>query len=67
MTKTSVNGSLYQVIWKRNICVFDVKMESYSLLSLPPPVFKGNDSKDMKVVKYKEKLVVTCFDGENIS
>jgi len=42
-------------------------MESYSLLSLPPPVFKGNDSKDMKVVKYKEKLVVTCFDGENIS
>jgi hypothetical protein len=42
-------------------------MESYSLLSLPPPVFKGNDSKDMKVVKYKEKLVVTSFDGENIS
>ena len=42
-------------------------MERYSLLSLPLPVFKGNDSKNMKLVEYKEKLVVTYFDGEKNS
>jgi hypothetical protein len=42
-----------------------VKRESYCLFSLPPPIFEGNYSKDIRLVEYKEKLVITCRDMES--
>jgi hypothetical protein len=35
------------------------------LFPLPPPISKGNDSKDNRLVDYKEELVMTCIDREN--
>jgi hypothetical protein len=45
--------------------VVDVKMEVYNLLPLPPPIWKSNDRKDIRLVEYKRKLVVTCIDAKN--
>jgi hypothetical protein len=45
--------------------VVDVKMEVYNLLPLPPPIWKSNDRKDIRLVEYKRKLVVTCIDVKN--
>jgi len=42
-----------------------VKRESYCLFPLLSPVFKGNDSKDIRLVKYEEKLAMICIDREN--
>jgi len=61
MTKVYVNGSLNWLTWK----AFDVKRESYYLFLLSSPVYKGNNNKDIELVKYKEKLVMTCIDREN--
>jgi hypothetical protein len=35
------------------------------LFPLPPPISEGNDSKDNRLVEYKEKLVMTYIDREN--
>jgi hypothetical protein len=35
------------------------------LFPLPPPISKGNDSKDNRLVDYKEELVMTCINREN--
>jgi hypothetical protein len=42
-----------------------VKRESYYLFLLSSPVYKGNNNKDIELVKYKEKLVMTCIDRRN--
>jgi hypothetical protein len=65
MTKIYVNGSLNWLTWKRNIFAFDVKRESYYLFLLSSPVYKGSNNKDIELVKYKEKLVMTCIDRRN--
>ena len=65
MKKVYVNGSLNWLTWKRNIFAFDVKRESYDLFLLSSLVYKGNNNKDIELVKYKEKLVMTCIDREN--
>jgi len=64
MTKVSVNGSLHWLTWKRNVFAFDVKRESHCLLPLPLPASEGNDNKDVRLTKYKGKLVMTCIDRE---
>lgn len=58
-------SSLHWLIWKRNIFVFDVKMKSYSLLQMPPSVSKDNDKKDIELVEYEKKFVITCMDEIN--
>jgi hypothetical protein len=45
--------------------VVDVKMEVYNLLPLPPPIWKSNDRKDIRLVEYKRKLLVTFIDAKN--
>ena len=65
MIKISMNGSLHWLTWKRNIFVFDVKIESYFFFPFVSPAFKGNDSKDIGLVEYKEKLVLTYIDRES--
>ena len=65
MIKISMNGSLHWLTWKRNIFVFDVKIESYFFFPFVSPTFKGNDSKDIGLVEYKEKLVLTYIDRES--
>jgi hypothetical protein len=37
--------------------VFDVKMEGYNLLALPPPISKSNDKKDIGLLNTKENLL----------
>lgn len=40
-------------------------MKSHCLFPLPLPSFKGNDNKDIKLVKYKEKFAITCINRES--
>jgi hypothetical protein len=35
------------------------------LVSTSPTIFKGNDGKDVELVKYKGKLAMTCIDRES--
>jgi len=65
VTKVFMNSSLHWFTWNRNIFEFYVKIESYYLFSFPPPVFKGIDNKDIRLVKYKGKLAIPCTDREN--
>jgi len=65
MTKVSLNGSLHYLTWKINIFTFDVRRESYCMFSLPSPAYEGNNNKDIEIVEYEGKLVMTCIDREN--
>jgi len=63
---SSHDKSIYKwLIWKRNVFAFDVKRESHCLFSLPLPVSEGNDNKDIGLIEYKGKLVMTYIDKES--
>ena len=65
MAKIYVDGSLHWHTWKRNIFLFDVKRESYCLFPLPPQAFEGNDCKDIGLVEYEGKLVMSYIDKKS--
>jgi len=65
MTKIYVNGSLHCLTWKRSVFAFDVKRESHCWFPLPLPASEGNDNKDIGLVEYKGKLIMTCIDRKS--
>jgi F-box interacting protein len=50
---------------EESFLAFNVKRESQCLFPLPLLASKDSDNKDMELIEYKGKLVMTCIDKES--
>ena len=51
---------------KEKIFVFNMIIKSHCLFPFPILVYRCNDDKDIRLAEYKEKLIMTHFDKEEI-